>query len=70
MINNELLLFSIHHVLVFVRKLHFFHRISSLSLSQLDRKVIQTLRSAENIKVLGYIACNPQLATHNLVEYE
>jgi hypothetical protein len=35
----------------------------------LDRKVIQTLRSAENIKVLGYIACNPQLATHNFLEY-
>ncbi|CAF0904041.1 unnamed protein product [Adineta steineri] len=32
------------------------------------RKVIQTLRSAENIKVLGYIACNPQLATHNLLD--
>ncbi|CAF2823089.1 unnamed protein product [Rotaria sp. Silwood2] len=32
------------------------------------RKVIQTLRSAENIKVLGYIACNPQLATHNLID--
>ncbi|CAF2056760.1 unnamed protein product [Rotaria magnacalcarata] len=32
------------------------------------RRVIQTLRSAENIKVLGYIACNPQLATHNLVD--
>ncbi|CAF1648014.1 unnamed protein product [Adineta ricciae] len=32
------------------------------------RKVIQILRSAENIKVLGYIACNPHLATHNFVD--
>ncbi|CAF0956084.1 unnamed protein product [Rotaria sordida] len=32
------------------------------------RKVIQTLRSTENIKVLGYVACNPQLATHNLID--
>ena len=35
----------------------------------LDRKVIQTLRAAENIKDLCYVACNPQLAMHNLVEY-
>lgn len=31
--------------------------------------MIQTLRSAENIKVLGYVSCNPQLALHNLIEY-
>ena len=39
------------------------------SFGLLDRKVIQTLRSAENIKVLGYVSCNPPLATPNFVEY-
>ena len=71
MINNDLLLFSIHHVLVFVRRLEFFSSIktNTIFLLPLDRKVIQTLRAAENIKVLGYVACNPPLATQNLIEY-
>jgi hypothetical protein len=71
MTNNDLLLFSIHHVLVFVRKVHYFLFTNETIIVRflLDRKVIQTLRSAENIKVLGYIACNPQLATHNFLEY-
>jgi hypothetical protein len=53
-----------------VRKYRFIRQaIVIIAFCSLDRKVIQTLRGAENIKVLGYVSCNPQLATHNLIEY-